>query len=46
VKNTVLVLENAATATIYGLEGEFTVRPIEAPADTYDERVMASCSFR
>jgi iron complex outermembrane receptor protein len=31
VKNTVLVLENAATATIYGLEGEFTVRPIEAP---------------
>lgn len=26
-----LALENAATATIYGLEGEFTMRPIDAP---------------
>lgn len=31
VSNLQLVLENAATATIYGLEGEFTLRPIEAP---------------
>lgn len=26
-----LLLENAATATIYGLEGEFTVKPVPAP---------------
>lgn len=31
VRNFALVLENAATATIYGVEGEFTVRPIDAP---------------
>jgi iron complex outermembrane recepter protein len=31
VQNLQLVLENAATAKIYGVEGEFTVRPIAAP---------------
>jgi iron complex outermembrane receptor protein len=31
VQNLQLVLENAATATIYGLEAELTARPIEAP---------------
>lgn len=31
VTNFQLALENAATATIYGIEGEFTLRPIDAP---------------
>lgn len=31
VKQLAIVLENAATATIYGLEGEFMAKPIDAP---------------
>lgn len=31
VSNFVLVLENAATAEIYGMEGEFSLQPFEAP---------------
>jgi iron complex outermembrane receptor protein len=31
VQNLQLILENAATAKVYGLEGEFTVRPFDQP---------------